>query len=98
MEEVAKSILSVAATLSNFGGLGVAGWIAAAVFALVAAVGGFFLSRWAKQRAIDEANQETDKGRAEASAGTAQEGRQVEQDSGAAADEIDRLSGKPRRP
>lgn len=92
MEEIGKYAVQLAGLLLNFGSMGTAGWVAAAVFAVATAVGGFFLARWAKQKRIEEANAETDRQRSAANSGTAEEGRAVERDAGAAADEIDRIS------
>lgn len=95
MEEVISWITKLASMALDFGSLGTVGWVAAAIFSVLVAVGGFFLSRFVKKLRVEEAAKKTEDGRAQASAGVANEGREVEKDANEAASEIDRLIKKP---
>lgn len=94
MEEVGKYIAELAKYILGFSSMGLPGWIAAAVFAIVVTLGGFFLSRWAKQYKLEEINKKTDQGRSDSSSNVSKEGRDIEKDASSAADEIDRI-GRP---
>lgn len=95
MAEVGKYITELASMLFGFASMSTSGWVAAALFSIMVTVGGFFLARWARKYRIDEAARKTAEGRSKSSADTANEGRETEQDSTDAANEIDRLGRKP---
>lgn len=86
--EIITTVGSWLSAIVGFGSLGVPGWIAAGIFALVVAGGGFWLSRKTRQLKLDEANRKTDQGRAHDLANIANKGRETESDGKAAADAL----------
>lgn len=86
-----ETIADLLKAIIGFSSIGTTGFIAAIIFTVLVSVGGFFLSRWARKYRIEEANRKTDESRSESSSETSSQGREIEKDSGKAADEIDKI-------